>query len=176
MSGFGRAASRFLVRGGYVYQEGGEPAYFGTPSDKCDTAKLPLRIGGLQVGCNRREIAGILGSQPNQRRRAAYRSFVFHVDEVDEVDEACSALKSEGLRPGFEESATIVDGATRRMESPRAKIGTSGLRTSSGARMRVPRRLPDRTVATPKSWKVGKRFQVGKESSLPPASSRGLLC
>src|SRR3979490_986012 len=26
----------------------GEPAYFGTPPDKCDTARL--RIGGLQVG------------------------------------------------------------------------------------------------------------------------------
>jgi hypothetical protein len=33
-------------------RSGVEPAYFGTPSDKCDTARLSLRIGGLQVGCN----------------------------------------------------------------------------------------------------------------------------
>src|ERR1700760_64110 len=46
-------------------------------------------------------------------RRAAYRSFVFHVDEVDE---ALSALTSEGLRPGFEESTTIVHRVTRSMD------------------------------------------------------------
>jgi len=108
--------------------------------------------GGLQPSGDRWHL-GL--SANNQRRRAVYRSFVFHVDEVDE---ACSALKSEGLRPGFEESATIVDGATREMESPRAKIGTSGLRASPGARMRVPRRRPDRTLATPK--KVGRSENV----------------
>ena len=98
----------------YVYQEGGEPAYFGTPSDKCDMARLSLRIGGLQVGCNQPGDRWHLGLSANQRRRAAYRSFVFHVDDVDE---ACSALKSEGFRPSFEESATIMGGATRRMDA-----------------------------------------------------------
>jgi hypothetical protein len=59
MSGFDRAASRFLVRGGYVYQEGGEPAYFGTPSDKCDTAKLSLRCGSCLTSILNLRAAGI---------------------------------------------------------------------------------------------------------------------
>jgi hypothetical protein len=80
-----RAASRLLVCGDYVYQEGGEPAYFGTPSDKCDTARVSLRIGGLQVGCNQPGDRWHLGLSANQRRRAAYRSFVFHIGDVDEA-------------------------------------------------------------------------------------------
>jgi hypothetical protein len=107
-----RAASRLLVCDGYLYQEGGEPAYFGTPSDKCDTARL--RIGGLQLGHNQPGDRWQLGLSASQRRRAAFRSYVFHIDDADE---ACSVLKSEGFRPVFNQIATVVGGAPRKMEA-----------------------------------------------------------
>jgi hypothetical protein len=47
-----RSASRLLFCNGFVYQEGGEPAYFGTPFDKGNVTTLSLRIGGLRIGGN----------------------------------------------------------------------------------------------------------------------------
>jgi hypothetical protein len=106
------AASRLLVCGGYLYQEGGEPAYFGAPSDECGTASL--RIGGLRLGRNQPGDRWQLGLSASQRRRAAFRSNVFHIEDADE---ACSVLKSEGFRPAFEEIATVISSAPRKMEA-----------------------------------------------------------
>jgi hypothetical protein len=103
-----RLASRLLFCNGFVYQEGGEPAYFGTQFDNANGTKLSLRIGGLGVGCNQPGDRWHLGLSASQRRRAAHRSFVFHIDEIDA---ACLALKMDGFRPVIEQEATITGSA-----------------------------------------------------------------
>jgi hypothetical protein len=103
-----RSASRLLFCNGFVYQEGGEPAYFGTHFDKANVMKLSLRIGGLRTGANQPGDRWHLGLSASQRRRAAHRSLVFHIDEIEG---ACLSLEMEGFRPVFEERATITGSA-----------------------------------------------------------------
>jgi hypothetical protein len=103
-----RSASRLLFCNGFVYQEGGEPAYFGTPFDIANGTTLSLRIGGLRFGRNQPGDRWHLGLSASQRRRAAHRSLVFHIDDIDE---ACLTLEAEGFRPVFEETATVMGSA-----------------------------------------------------------------
>jgi hypothetical protein len=103
-----RSASRLLFCNGFVYQEGGEPAYFGTQFDKANATNLSFRIGGLRIGGNQPGDRWHLGLSASQRRRAAHRSLVFHIDEIDG---ACLALKMEGFCPVIEQVATITGSA-----------------------------------------------------------------
>jgi len=103
-----RSASRLLFCDGFVYQEGGEPAYFGTPSDEGNVTTLSLRIGGLRIGGNQPGDRWHLGLSASQRRRAAHQSLVFHIDDIEE---ASMALKMEGFRPVIEREATITGSA-----------------------------------------------------------------
>ena len=109
-----RSASRLLFCNGFVYQEGGEPAYFGTQFDAANVTKLSLRIGGLRIGGNQPGDRWHLGLSASQRRRAAHRSLVFHIDEIDG---ACLALEMEGFRPVFEERATVTGSAASGIDS-----------------------------------------------------------
>jgi hypothetical protein len=97
-----------LFCNGFVYQEGGEPAYFGTQFDKANPTHLSLRIGGLGIGSNQPGDRWHLGLSASQRRRAAHRSFVFHIDEMDA---ACLTLKMEGFCPVMQQQATMTGGA-----------------------------------------------------------------
>lgn len=100
-----RSAYRLLFCNGFVYQEGGEPAYFGTRSARADATTLSLRIGGLGIGSNQPGDRWHLGLPEDRRRRAAHRSLVFHIEDIGE---ACRALEAEGHRPIVEEQATVV--------------------------------------------------------------------
>jgi hypothetical protein len=131
-----RSAFRLLFCNGSVYQEGGAPAYFGTSSDKPDVATLPLRIGSLRIGIDQPVGRWYLVLSAAQRRRAALRSLVFHIDEIDE---ACIALKREGLVPVLEETAAVIGGATRELNA--AKVCADALARA----ILTPRtRMPDR--------------------------------
>jgi hypothetical protein len=128
-----RSASRLLFCNGFVYQEGGEPAYFGTQFDKANPTHLSLRIGGLAIGSNQPGDRWHLGLSASQRRRAAHRSFVFHIDEMDA---ACLPLKMEGYCPVKQQEATMTvsagsgifaaefcaDAVARAMLGPSARI------------------------------------------------------
>jgi hypothetical protein len=102
-----RAASRLLFCGGFVYQEGGNPAYFAVESDDVPQPRLTLRIGGLRTGGNHPGDRWHLGLSARKRTHAALRSLVFHVDDIDST---CLALKAEGYHPVIEETAIATGG------------------------------------------------------------------
>lgn len=96
-------ASRLIFCGGFVYQMGGDAAYFGVRSiDETGSESLSLSVGTLQVGSKRIGDRWHLGAPAARRRSAARKALVF---DLEDVESAYSLAARENLALSFEDFA-----------------------------------------------------------------------